>query len=84
MLETDLIKKVMAQVQERIPSGYELFSLFARLYHAESYVKPHQDEAHFDWRFIVRLATSPTPTTVGFHSSGTGKEIDTKTKKIVF
>ncbi len=27
MLETDLIR---AQVQERIPAGYELFSLFAR------------------------------------------------------
>jgi len=79
MLETDLVKKVIAQVQERIPEGYELFSLFARLAHDQSYVKPHQDEPHFDWRFIVRLATSPTTTTVGFHSSSSGPEIYTKT-----
>jgi hypothetical protein len=79
MLETDLVKKVMEQIQERIPSGYELFSFFARLYHEDSYVFPHQEQPHFDWRFIVRLATSPTATTVGFHSSKSGPEILTKT-----
>jgi hypothetical protein len=79
MLETDLVKKVMEQIQERIPPGYELFSFFARLYHEESYVKPHQDQPHFDWRFIVRLATTPTDTTVGFHARKSGKEICKKT-----
>ena len=79
MLKTDLVKKVMEQIRERIPSGYELFSFFARLYHEESYVKPHQDQPSFDWRFIVRLATSPTAATVGFHSSKSGPEIYTKT-----
>jgi hypothetical protein len=35
-------------------------------------VKPHQDQAHFDFRYIIRFSTNALPSSIDFHSSKTG------------
>ena len=60
----------MAQIQERIPAGFEIFSLFARLADKDSKVLAHQDAPGFAWRYVLRFSTTPTATSVDFHLRG--------------
>ena len=72
ILKTPFVEKVMAQVNARVPAGYSIFNLFARLADKDSKVQPHQDAPSFNWRYVVRFSTAPVPcqTSIDFHLSG--------------
>ena len=58
MIETSLIQKTIEALKSRIPNDSEIFVIYCRLYSEDSFVEAHQDQAHFDLRYIARFPTS--------------------------
>jgi hypothetical protein len=84
ILKTPFVENVMAQVKAKVPAGYSIFNLFARLADKDSKVQPHQDAPSFDWRYVVRFSTAPVPcnTSIDFHLGG-GRNSEVFQHKII-